>query len=453
MKFITLLLALLISQPSTLFAENRVELDWDHFISEPSDPNGFQLQDYVSARARYNLDHHFQSFALKGSAIGEFFLDGSKQIYFTMPELYMAYTYKFNRKDLAIESLDIFLGRKKHDWSVSDEYWGFGLWQPLNRWNPLHPESNGLMGTFLSIKGGYWSIDTLVGGLYFPSNSPNSRVKNGDMVSSSRWFVRVPQKADILGHSLLDIRYFIEKPFILDIIFQQSYIMSFKAWLEHNLWMKFVLGYKPVNDFFVLQSNSIKIEVAESVVEQKFTVAQVKHKIFSTEWGLNYGPLSSVISVGSTFVKEVQDAPKDWEFRYDRGSFTYFSALLQYSFSKNHYFLVSYLDSWFEAISEEEDNDKTPFIFDNYKVLKGFGLNWHLEYKNKESLKRMLDIHYKYAFLSRGGMLSIQGSYYFAPQFYMAASFDVLGARSGDKYFLSKFRANDYLSWKIGYVF
>ncbi|MGI9549441.1 MAG: hypothetical protein ACR2M7_05680 [Bdellovibrionales bacterium] len=453
------LLIFFLLQSGVAFSNSgKAEVTWDRFLSKPHYLTT-QLDDYHYLSLDYNFKYDFKSFQWNSYIVGQYFFDSSGIYYLSAPNMYLSYLYKFNNPSLFIRSINLSFGRKVQTWSLADEHWDFGLWQPLNRWNPLHPMDKGLIGTFVNVELKNWSIDMLVGGLYIPSTYTKAEIKNNKVTSSSRWFLGAPQKVDILGRDILDIEYLIKTPFILDIFFQQSYILSFKTWLDkkNKTWSKWVFGYKPINDLFIVTNTKDVLDLNDMKVQAKVSVLPVRHKVISSELGFDYNDFSTVFSVGYTSVQEDRAAPEGWEFLHDRGKFTYFSALLKYHFLKNNYLQVSFLDSWFDRNLSEEDykgEQVAPFVFNHYKILNGFGLDLHFKYFSKKNFKRQLDIKYKYSIPNKGGLLSAEATYYVRSNLYTSLTLDVLGSdNKSDKYFLDKFRANDYVGWRVSYVF
>jgi len=451
---------LILSAHWSMAALKKTELRWDHFLSDAY-KGTTQLNDYTSLAWDYKFHRPIGSFNWHGQLQGEYFLDYSRMFYVSAPELYLSYAYPFKDNALQLEYLRITFGRKIQSWSIADEYWEFGLWNPFNRWNPLHPTSKGLIGTFLNIKLKNWTIDMLMGGLYLPSTSVNTKIQNGQVRSSSRWFLGAPNKIDLFGRRLLDIEYLVNRPFLLDIFFQQSYILSFKTWLSKgyttSTWAKWVFGYKPINDLSLVTNTSNILDIENLQVSQRITTLPVKHKIVSSEFGFQYNSFSAILSVGHTSVEKNRRAPEGWEFVHDRGQFAYFSALLRYLFGTN-YVQLSFLNSWFDRHSFGDqiydDTEVNPVIFNQYKILNGLGFDLHMNYFSKNNLKRQLDLKYKYSFVNKGGLLLIEAMYYFLPKLYTSITLNILGSPDTDrKYFVDKFRANDYIGWRIGYVF
>ena len=146
---------------------NEARIEWQHYTSSPSIKE--QLSDYLLfkwdqkkdfTKGPFYFDSHFQF---------EYSLDRSDFIYFNISELYLFYKYELEKPLYSVESIEFHLGRKIKNWSEGDEYWDLGLWNPLTRWNPLHPVTNGLVGSFLTLKAKRWESDFFIGALYLPS--------------------------------------------------------------------------------------------------------------------------------------------------------------------------------------------------------------------------------------------------------------------------------------------
>ena len=435
---------------------NYIEIQTNHFLS-PSPLGSTLFSDYAFLKANYSMKYNFGPIHAYAHFLGERSVDGSDLTYYNIPEAFIAYQHDFSSPTYGIQAINVFVGRKAHSWSFSDDYWEFGLWNPLNRWNPLRPSANGLIGSFLTLQGLNWAIEMLVGGMFLPSTSADINFQDGSAISSkSRWGQFIPNKVNILG-TTLDIKYYNRvDPFLLDVLFQASYIFSFKTWISKrkNIWMKWVAGYKPVNDIYILTNKKESIAVEEKThIEQKITTVPTKHRIMTSEWGLDYGNLSAIFSFTHMFTKEDIALPQGYSFLYDRGAFTYYSAFLRYNFSMNHYLQLSYVESNFRNLSGGQEATETSTNLSQYKILSGVGVDWYLNLENRKNLTRRINIKYQYSFETEGGFLSAEGLFYLSPKYYMAMTVDILGAKKETDRFLNIFRANDYLGWRIGYAF
>ncbi|MDE0091995.1 MAG: hypothetical protein OXN83_01765 [Oligoflexia bacterium] len=354
---------------------NMVKLEWRHYTSSPSIKE--QLSDYVFFKWDNKVDFTKGPFHFDSQFQFEYSLDRSQFVYFNIPELYLLYEYELEAPLYSLRSIEINIGRKVKQWSLGDEYWDLGLWNPLTRWNPLHPSTNGLVGSFFTVKADQWESDFFVGALYVPDQEVSVVEENGRIYSRSRWFPMLPSQVNSLN---IDIHYSSGNPFIFDILFQQSFLFNFKTWSktpEVFYWMKWSFADKPVNHlFFILnQNNRIQVEEEEGevFVNQKITVLPVRQRILSTEWGLDYRDISIAFSLENTKMKEASIPPKYWSFVKERDNFTYFSALLKYDYLDNSFFRLAFIQSWFRRVDLSQGD---PSLLVRSKILEGAGFDW-----------------------------------------------------------------------------
>ena len=106
-----------------------------------------------------------------------------------------------NPRELYYRNGGLTLGRRLNDWSFIDEHWQLGLMQPQFRWNPLMPESQGLIGGFYDLGGPAegWGLTFFGSPIFLPDQGPGYTVKNNQFVRSNPWFQYQPTSARIQG--------------------------------------------------------------------------------------------------------------------------------------------------------------------------------------------------------------------------------------------------------------
>ena len=413
---------------------STLELEWQHYTSAPSLET--QLQDHLFVKWDQKTDFYLGSFYVDSHLQTEYALDRSEIFYFNIPELYFFYRHPLND---SFHSIELIIGRKIKPWSLADKYWEMALWNPLSRWNPLHPVTNGLIGSFLTFNSRKWSVDFFVGPLHIPNLEAQFIEKNSDIYSNSRWFYPPPDQADILGRDYIDIFYDIKYPYMFNIL-QPSYLLSFKTWSKNSetyYWIKLSAASKPVNHQFFARNkiNLLKIgreKNAKGNIDQILTSLPVRQRLLSLEWGFDYNSFSSVFTLENTKMKEVDKSPPGWDFLNSRENLTYFSTLLKYNFLTESFIQIGYLQSWFQNYNTTRDSRKeqAPSILERYKVLEGLSLDWQTKFLSPTGLPRILALNYRYSFLNEGAWLFIKALYYISPKFYSAVSFDILGAKN-----------------------
>lgn len=118
------------------------------------------------------------------------------------------------------------VGRKKVRWSQIDESFGLGIYQPLFKWNPLQPESQGLTGVFLHAEDMHsaipWSITLFGSPLYIPNQGAGYEIKDGQFEKTNPYFGQRPRVAELSGQRA-SLQYNVQKPDMSDVIYQQSF--------------------------------------------------------------------------------------------------------------------------------------------------------------------------------------------------------------------------------------
>ena len=435
------------------------ELEWQHYTSYPSIKE--QFSDYAFFKMDHKLDFKKDSFYFDSQIYFKYSLDRSKFSYFDLSELYVSYDYELEIPIYSVHSIEINLGRKIKRWSLGDSYWGFNLWNPINRWNPLHPLESGLIGSFFTFKASQWESNFFIGAVHVPGQGVDTVKENGRIYSRSRWFSMLPSQV----HSLnIDIYYSQINPFIFDVLFQQSFLFSFKTWSKTSeafYWIKWAFADKPANHlFFVLnQNNRLQVEKAkggEVFVNQKITVLPVRQRVLSAEWGLDYKDVEMTFSLENTNMKEPSIPPEYLKFVAERDNFTYFSSWLKYNYLDNSFFRLSYIQSWFKNVGFSR---REPSLVIIGRILEGVGVDWQAQFFTNTNQPLFLNLKYQYSFLDQGAWLSAKARYYMTPQIYTEITMDILGAvefKDGEgknNSFLNAFKHNDYFTWGLAYDF
>ena len=454
--------------PHVALAELKLQLEGESYFSKPSSP--IQLKNYTATLIRWKKQGSYKVFDYNVDLLMNTFVDKSRQFYVQVPTAFLSYKYHFTKDWLFdFKHVELSLGRRIYEWSYTDKFWHFGLWNPLDNWKPLTPSESGLVGTFFDLKSDKWSVLLFVGGMYLPTTSPKLQSYTNDLtdttslISSSRWSASIPRRISIMD-SVLEIDYLVDSPLIFDILLQQSYIFTFKTWSggPQNYWMKWSISYKPNNLPFFVRNNENALKISEDkgknpIIAQTITFFPVKHRLISTEWGIDYEKFQAIFSVGDSQIDEAGALPKDWIFVKDRISMTYLSGFLKYSLGKFYgiyqEFELGYIQSWFKKQGDNLSLKKNPAILSDHKVMNGFRLDWRSYFKTGLFKKWDFKVSYWYSIFSQGGLLTVEGDYFFSPRFFVGGGFFVLGSDTEYKSFLNKFRANDYVSWRLGYVF
>ncbi|MCY4321356.1 MAG: hypothetical protein OXC37_02990 [Bdellovibrionaceae bacterium] len=433
---------------------NELKLEWQSYISPPS--LNEQFSDYVFMKGNYQNSVKKEDFYFSSKFLFQYSLYNSKFFYFGIPEIYFNYKYFLENDFYSIKSIQVSLGRQVKNWSFGDQYWDLGLWNSLNRWNPLYPIDNGLIGSFFTFTSDWWESNFFIGAFYLPDQDIKFVIEDGHIYSQSRWSNVLPKKVEKLN---TDIFYYNDAPFIFDTLLQQSFLFSFKTWSNFSkegfYWIKGAFANKPSNNLFYVLKVKDRLEIERKkegsfFVNQGISVFPVRQRILSTEWGLDYKKSSLIVSFENTNMKSESPLPKDWEFVRDQSNFTYFSLLFKYNYLEDSFFRLAFIQSWFtDGILSKE---LSSFI-QRGKILEGIGFDWQTKFFINQPLH--LNLKYQYSFLDEGAWLSVRSIYYISPKIYTELGIDIVGSvsKSINESFLKKFKHNDYFTWSLVYDF
>ena len=442
-----------------LFA-GSAQIEWQHFTSKPSLKE--QLSDYLLFKGNYPLSWIKEPFSIQSRFLMEYSLDRSDFFYFNTSELFFSYKYDLKNSFYSINSIKIELGRKIKQWSKGDEYWKLGLWNPLIYWNSLHPETSGLIGSFINFQSKQWSADFFIGALYLPHSQPKLIIEdNKSSYTHSRWVTSLPLKVNPYN---LNIYYSTLKPFLFDFLFQQSFAASFKTWSKTAnsfYWLKWSIADKPSNRLYHVLNKAKRFKIDSqkndpAFVDQTISILPVRQRILSTEWGLDYKKVSTNFTLEYTEAKEDNlNKSKDWFFIHSREDFTYFSFLLKYKYKEKSQFELGWIQSLFKNFNIYEQEEKEPpGILSQTHILNGWGIGWSAVFKNHKGLPCSFNIKYQHSFLNKGDWLSGKLLYYITPRFYSQWTVDILGVKNEENSsFLKSFKHNDYWTWSLAYDF
>jgi hypothetical protein len=192
-----------------------------------------------------------------------------------VPELY----YQYARP----KSVTVTVGRKRDDWSILDEQFHLGLWQPLARWDALRPISQGLTGAFVEWHPGELENVRIVGfgsTIFLPDQGPEFNISNGQINSSNRWFRPVVDEIDEMS-SQSNINYSLDMPTLSNVINHNSVAVMADVGASQGAFAKASYGRMPMNQFLLAGlpsqptgSNTVNLTIIPMVVDHSLTTVE-----------------------------------------------------------------------------------------------------------------------------------------------------------------------------------
>lgn len=192
----------------------------------------------------------------------------------------------FNLKEIYFtnhigSSASLHIGRKLQIWSLADEKFNLGAYQPQFRWNPLDIESQGLFGIFYEKSFGSWKLNLFGTPVYIPDQGPAYEVKDGKFEASNPYFTPPPQNI-IFQNVILPIDYNIIKPEVSEVVKQSGFGLKLDFQNE-NFEASLSGSYKPSNQFAfgykgILVTNRVRVDIQPKTYYEKLTSLEVATK-------------------------------------------------------------------------------------------------------------------------------------------------------------------------------
>ncbi len=142
------------------------------------------------------------------------------------------------------------LGRKLENWSLFDRTWQMGLWQPNVATNLMRPYEQGLTGLFVDFKTDAFKFTGFLSPIFVPTFGPQFKVKEGQLLSSNRWFQSPISRVQIKDVDV-DVSYDIKTPKVMDVVNNMS--VAFKGlWgAKRGPFAQVAMAFKPMNALHV----------------------------------------------------------------------------------------------------------------------------------------------------------------------------------------------------------
>ena len=262
------------------------------------------------------FNFHFNDFGKTGSwfynteILSLFSLDESKQYYISLPNLFIGYEIPNIFSDY---NFSFVLGRQKRTnilsenevlesdtlthpepWSFMDEVWHLGLWQGRINWDYLLYKPQGLTGSFFTLENGLWSMTLFVSGLFLPDHEPVIDISpRGEIYSKNRWFN--PLQSDfIIFNRRIEAYYWLEKPFLKNVILNESIAFRFRFGDTNKQWFNTSFAYKPINQTYFKTDGGFSIN--DDSINHFIYYQPFKHYLLSIDFGMKTKWIDVILS-------------------------------------------------------------------------------------------------------------------------------------------------------------
>lgn len=203
-----------------------------------------------------------------------------------------------------ISNQQISLGRRQYDWSVADDFWTMGLWQPRFMWDPLRPMQVGLFGAFYAMETDDFRLLVHASPIAVPERGTPLYQSDGQIRSYGAWFNPLPTQvsADIgTGTTLVPIQYTLNMPAMSKTLLRPSAAAQIRYGGKSRYWASLSYGVMPVHQTDL--AIGVPVEVSPSgdpFVNATVNVRFRQHELLTLETGYR----GKVWSVWSSFSAE-----------------------------------------------------------------------------------------------------------------------------------------------------
>ena len=431
----------------------------DSYISPKSYPD--QLDKYWNIQSQITVHKEYKYIFYNTDMRMLISLDESEQSFVSVPYANIGYKLEDIETFSYLNSMHASIGRYRKMWSWMDHYWELGLWNPRNVFDSFNPEELGIVGSTVVFTGDNWSLTSFIGGLFLPNEqSAMGQNKAGTFTSESRWATPPASNLSILDKNL-KAYYWIQEPYLTNVLFQGSYIFNAFLGDKKDKWMSFSYAYKPLNQNFYRVKSGIKIdESSESSLDNAIYHHSFKHRLISMESGLRWNQWVMQLGVMDEVLDPIE-LPENWMVPNVPNSVFFTSASLSLDFSpflwNKNVIRIAYLRSW---VNESDNpsliggNIDTLVSLMRFKLREGMAVDWNTRFLWKGQEKIHSFLRYWYAIDQKGGWLQWKLSYFLHSQLQLMFEFIVIGSTEDEKKgFFSWYGNNDRLSLKVQYGF
>lgn len=180
----------------------------------------------------------------------------------------------------------LLIGRKSWDWSGLDQRWDFGVWEPVSKWNPLSPESQGLTGLTWFMQNNNVRLMLFASPIFIPSQGPQFEInEDGQFTQANPWYKNPPKSVKIFAKGdAAEIEYRIQKPSESQVVFHSTYAGQLQYGADQGLKASLSYAYKPMNQLLLaydgilnVAKNKAEVDVQPFVLYHSLTAVDLSY--------------------------------------------------------------------------------------------------------------------------------------------------------------------------------
>lgn len=261
---------------------------------------------YFEGRVQRDASHSDKNFGM--DLEGQFASSQEGFNSFSLNELYW-------KTNFLSESITFAIGRRTSQWSLLDDHWKLGAYQPVYRMDPLNPSSQGLTGLFLGFKGEGWNVEFFGTPVFTPDQGAPVETVNGRFVKKDPWIFYPPPEINVNG-VLTPATYEIDRPSIQEVVSNKGFGVKAQVGQtdEDGVSGRAGWAYKPMNQLLLGLSGHETVRQTEESPESEKNTVDIRlhpevgyHQISSIDLAYRFNSFLMTLGV-------VDDRPMKHEF-------------------------------------------------------------------------------------------------------------------------------------------
>lgn len=378
----------------------------------------------------------------------------SQKPYLGIPDFYVGL------RPLKSSLVQIYVGRKVESWSAFDEQWKLGIWQPIARWDYIHPETLGLTGLFLKFNSEMVRFRGFATPYFLPDQGPNFELRDGQFSSNNRWFWSPQSQIGILSQPS-SVYFNLDRPSEQEVIHHSGYAASLDFGRENKgPWARLAYTEKPRNQLHLGIDGQMEI-FKEGRTQVTIHPQVVYHQVATFEFGVKDEDAAFWGSVTHDR-PENPNLPNDW-LQSELSEIYVYGVMAEHSLDwlriRNSKIRYAYMQ-----IDERENFAESNFLgtsvsssLDRFMFERVFSVEWVQALAMKRDLGFRYGFRYFYSLPDDAGLISLKTELLVGRNLILEASADVLGAsESADQAgsgLMTRYRSNDRVAVGLTYVF
>lgn len=382
--------------------------------------------------------------------LGTFTIENS--FYFALPEAYVGFGGKEN---------SVTAGRKLENYSISDQFFNFGLVQSIFSNDNINFRTNGLTGMSYHHHQGSFGFNLAYNPIFLPNQGPQVKIEDGRVNTTNRW-ATVPPEQVRLGDENRDIVFAVRDYKIADVINNPGYIANVFIG-ENKMRPTFMAAYgrKPINE--IALSRDAFADIATFHGNVILNPHVLYHQVYSADFNLDSSDVKFTLSYLGDQPENIQ--AQEMETMQTLSPLSIVSAYIGYDLSnsidRKMEVYVAAANIGGGEIRDLNKNGEGGSV--NYASSRTLfkrpikvGSKGELFYVQNKPMS--MDVNFTYDQQLKGSLLSASFSYAVTKTLNMSAGVDVLGVQSestssSDSNFLEQNKANDRVMAGVNYVF